>query len=266
MKINKQRKMTSPTQVLKSIGPKLVPFLKTSAVFFVLQSRIEKETWLYLLIKCIPILCLIMFVLLHGMSFSDEYAYSRRIILGLVFSCLGDALLVWPNSHFLYGMVAFGIAHINYVAAFGFKPINLPLGIIMYCTTIAVNSILLRELEGLLLIFVPAYSLLLTTTTWRGIAKVQLFEELWTWTKLCSCIGGISFLISDTILAFNSFYAPIPYGDELVMSTYYLAQLGITLSIVDSKDCYRAEQAKKHQMEGKTETSNVVKTKKIKEH
>ncbi|PSN58441.1 hypothetical protein C0J52_02788 [Blattella germanica] len=89
-----------------------------------------------MLIKCLPIVSLVVFVLLHGMSLGDEYTFSRRILTGLLFSCLGDALLVWPH-YFLHGMAAFGVAQVMYTAAFGFKPLNATLGAALYllCAT-----------------------------------------------------------------------------------------------------------------------------------
>jgi uncharacterized membrane protein YhhN len=60
-----------------------------------------------------------------------RYTFSRRILTGLLFSCVGDALLLWPQ-YFVYGMAAFGVAQIMYTIAFGFKPLNLPLGIVIY--------------------------------------------------------------------------------------------------------------------------------------
>jgi Predicted membrane protein len=60
-----------------------------------------------------------------------RYSYSRRILTGLLFSCVGDALLIWPQ-YFTYGMAAFGVAQIMYTAAFGFKPLNAPLGVVLY--------------------------------------------------------------------------------------------------------------------------------------
>ncbi|CAD1475832.1 unnamed protein product, partial [Heterotrigona itama] len=63
-----------------------------------------------------------------------------------------------------------------------------------------------------------------------------LRTELWTWTKLCSCIGSICFLISDTLLGFHYFHTPLPYSQVSIMLTYYAAQLGIALSAVGSKN------------------------------
>ena len=61
----------------------------------------------------------------------NRYAFSRRILIGLFFSCIGDGLLVW-REFFLYGMVSFGIGHMFFISAFGFQPLNLSLGIPMY--------------------------------------------------------------------------------------------------------------------------------------
>ncbi|CAL4250123.1 unnamed protein product, partial [Meganyctiphanes norvegica] len=92
--------------------------------------------------------------------------------------------------------------------------------------------------SGVMQAAVPIYIFVLMTMVWRAVARVQLFEELWTWTKLCSCIGGILFAFSDTIIGFNAFYTKVPYAQVLIMTSYYAAQLGISLSVVDSKASY----------------------------
>ncbi|XP_043681592.1 lysoplasmalogenase-like protein TMEM86A [Vespula pensylvanica] len=227
--------MSSPTQVIKSVGPKLVPFFKSVSVYFVLLA--EQPSLLTACFKCLPIISLIVFVLLHGISLSKEYTFSRRILTGLVFSCIGDALLVWPNC-FIAGMCMFAIAQIMYIYAFGFKPINLLLGAIMYTLCSLVICLLMPGLSGILVIGVPIYTVLLTTMAWRAISRVQFFGELWTWTKLCSCVGSICFLISDTLLGIHYFRNPLPYSQVSIMLTYYTAQLGIALSAVDSKNNY----------------------------
>ncbi len=42
----------------------------------------------------------------------SRHSFARRILVGLLLSCLGDALLVWPN-YFLHGMMAFGAAQVR---------------------------------------------------------------------------------------------------------------------------------------------------------
>ncbi|GFT24318.1 lysoplasmalogenase-like protein TMEM86A [Nephila pilipes] len=222
---------TSPKVVLKCVGPKLVPFFKTVAIFFVLAT--PSPCWFACLIKSLPVLCLCGFVLYHGMSLGEKHAYARRILLGLLFSCMGDILLIWPCC-FMWGMLLFGVAHLLYILAFGMKPLNPVAGAVCAVTGSLGYLVLLRGLEGPFIVLIPIYIFLLMFMVWRAVARVQLFGDLWTWTKLCSCGGGILFAISDFLIGVNMFLSPLPYSQMLIMVTYYAAQLGIALSVVDS--------------------------------
>ncbi|XP_008191792.1 radial spoke head 14 homolog [Tribolium castaneum] len=225
---------------VKSVGPKLVPFFKTVTIYFVVFLPYNLPSVLSTILKCLPILSLMLFVLLHGMSLGDEYKYSRRILVGLIFCCLGDAFLIWPG-YFEAGMLAFAIGHINYILAFGFKPLNLTLGACLYAISVMGIAYLMSGLHGILVPGVIIYTFILTTMMWRAIARVQFFEDLWTWSKLCSCVGGILFVLSDLILGLDRFKFSVDYSQALVMSTYYAAQLGIALSVVDAKSQRKVE-------------------------
>lgn len=113
--------------VLKCNGPKLVPFFKTVAIFFILfpKSKYKTADIFYLTFKCLPICSLILFILLNGINLRGfEYSYSRRILAGLAFSLLGDALLVYDHAYFIHGVLAFGISHILYATAYGMRPLR----------------------------------------------------------------------------------------------------------------------------------------------
>ncbi|XP_063854085.1 lysoplasmalogenase TMEM86A-like [Scylla paramamosain] len=229
--------MATPKQVLKSVGPKLVPFFKTVAIYFVLFIPSDQPSLLAMVIKCLPVISLIAFVLLHGMSLGEEYAYSRRILLGLVFSLIGDALLIWEDL-FVHGLAAFLVAQILYISAFGFSPFNVYVAAAVYSAMALGIATLLPGTAGGLSVGMPIYTFFLMTMVWRAVARVQLFEELWTWTKLCSCVGGLLFAASDCIIGVNAFLFRVPHSQALIMTTYYAAQLGISLSVVDSKASY----------------------------
>lgn len=230
--------MTSVKQVVKSVGPKLVPFFKTLAIYFVIFIPQEHPSFVGMVLKCLPIISLMIFVLLHGMSLGDQHKYSRRIIAGLIFCCIGDACLVWSHSwpkYFEFGMLAFAIGHVNYIRAFGFKPLNLPLGIVLYALGVLGILYLMPGLnKPELMIGVPIYSFALITMMWRAMARVQFFEDLWTWSKLCTCAGGVLFVVSDLVIGISHFKFPVNYDQAIIMSTYYAAQLGIALSVVDA--------------------------------
>ncbi|XP_077288030.1 lysoplasmalogenase TMEM86A [Arctopsyche grandis] len=245
--------MTSPSRVLKSVGPKLVPFFKSVAVYFVLFIPVDKPSVWAMFVKCAPILSLMVFVLLHGMSLGDEYMFSRRILIGLIFSCLGDALLVWPH-YFLHGMGAFSVAQVFYIKAFGFESLKPLLTVPLYGGALYVVSILLPHTSDVYTIGVPVYGVLLTTMVWRAIARVRFSRNQWTWTEICSCIGGMFFAISDGIIGFDRFLQTVPYSQLLIMTTYYMAQVGIALSVVDSSSVYKLSL----QSQLKAETDDTV--------
>ncbi|XP_041367128.1 lysoplasmalogenase-like protein TMEM86A [Gigantopelta aegis] len=228
--------MTKPLAVLKSVGPKLVPFFKTVAIFFVLFGREGSNSLFFCIVKCLPVISLILFVLLHGMNLSEYYRYSRRILIGLIFSCFGDIFLVWKETsmNFEIGLLMFAIAQVEYARAFGWKPLNLYAG----GTFLLIGSLVFYQLQtaidGIMVYLLALYITLICTMAWRAVARVQFFDDLWTWTKLCSCAGAICFMLSDLTIAVDKYLFSVPFGHSIIMLTYYAAQLGISLSVVDS--------------------------------
>ncbi|KAI5732585.1 hypothetical protein M8J76_001941 [Diaphorina citri] len=222
--------MATSYQNFKSISSKLVPFINTVAVYFILFLPSDEPSLFALLIKCLPIICLMVFVVLNGLGLQPEYSLSRRIFLGLLFSCLGDALLVWPN-YFLEGMIAFGVAQVMYISAFQFKPLQLNVGVILYVMLLLALAFLGSNLTGIFLVGVPVYAFLLTTMAWRTIARVDKQQGPVSWLRYVTCMGGLLFLLSDLVLAFHLFYSPLPYAQWVIMTTYYIGQLGIALSV-----------------------------------
>ncbi|XP_028145798.2 lysoplasmalogenase-like protein TMEM86A isoform X1 [Diabrotica virgifera virgifera] len=236
--------MSSVAKVIRSVGPKLVPFFKTVAIYFVIFIPQDKPSIFSVILKCLPIVSLMLFVILNGMSLGNEYKYSRKILLGLIFCCIGDALLVW-NQYFDLGMLAFMIGHLQYIMAFGFKPLQVPLATVLFTLGTMVVFYLLPDLYGVFSFGVPIYIFIITTMLWRAIARVQLFEDLWTWSKLCTCAGGILFALSDLLIGIDRFKFNIEYAQVLVMSTYYAGQFGIAVSVVDATAPINLEKNKK---------------------
>ncbi|KAK9410065.1 lysoplasmalogenase-like TMEM86A [Crotalus adamanteus] len=183
--------------MVKSEGPKLVPFFKATCVYFVLWLPTSSPSWFSALIKCLPIFCLWVFLLAHGINFLTAHHNACRIFAGLIFSALGDAFLIWQEQgFFIHGLLMFG--PFTYLVA--------------------------------------VYIALIGFMGWRAMAGVQLCNDLWTWTKLSACIGSVLFMVSDLTIAVNKFCFPVPYSRVIIMATYYAAQMLIALSAVESKD------------------------------
>lgn len=228
---------SEPLNILKSVGPKTVPFFKTVAIFFVLYGAEERSHIFFCIAKCLPIISLIIFVLLHGMSLNKYYRYSRQILTGLIFSVIGDALLVWKHTYvnFELGLLSFAIAQTMYAQAFGWRPFNPYAGVTFMVMGVILYLILQPYLGGMMMYLTPFYMFLINCMAWRAVARVQFFDDLWTWTKLCGCAGALCFLISDLTIAIDTWYIPVPFAHTIIMFTYYAAQFGISLSVVDSQ-------------------------------
>ena len=156
-------------------------------------------------------------------------AKPRRLVrIGLVLSLLGDVALLWPQQGFLPGLIAFLLAHLAYIAAFC-VPVRLaakPLVFVVYGVVAAmILSLLWGGVPAALRAPVVAYVLCLATMAaqagvwWRasaGRADAALARH--------AAIGGLLFMVSDTLLATNKFAVPLPLAPLWILATYWLAQ------------------------------------------
>lgn len=46
-------------------------------------------------------------------------------------------------------------------------------------------------------------------------------------------LGSVLFVISDSIIAIDKFYTPVANAQTAIMVTYYVAQFGIALSVIE---------------------------------
>ncbi|GAB5564983.1 MAG: lysoplasmalogenase [Winogradskyella sp.] len=153
----------------------------------------------------------------------------------LVFSLLGDVLLMFVehSPHFFtFGLIAFLIAHIMYILVF-LKHRNKKTNPIGFITLMLVYGFgmfyLLSDGLGSMLIPVIVYmAVILSMATTAFIRKLNVN----TISFKLVFFGAIFFMISDSILALNKFYQPIPLSGISIMITYATAQFLIVLGIL----------------------------------
>ncbi|XP_043651737.1 lysoplasmalogenase-like protein TMEM86A isoform X2 [Drosophila teissieri] len=216
-------------QFAKSQGLKLVPFLVTLVLYFSLvRQDPQGELWTTVL-KCLPIFTLVFYVLAKGISLKKEYRRSVWILLGLVFSSGGDALL--NINLFPFGMISFGVAHVFYISAFGWKPVKWIIGSVLYVAVSLFVYYVHTKLDDILIIGVPIYCFLITTMLWRSLARAV---DSRNFLAVFCAIGAILFVISDALIAVTMFVGvPLPCARLQIMITYYAAQFAIALSTAD---------------------------------
>lgn len=154
------------------------------------------------------------------------------IFLALFFSWTGDVLLLFEEIHsifFLLGLCAFLIAQVFYIIFFHNirmreyirgNALLLLLAIVYYGVLISILSPFLGDLRLPVRIYGVFLSFMLMLAMHTIFSK---HKRAGLWMML----GAILFVASDTLLAFNKFYATFNYSGILIMLTYGLAQLFI---------------------------------------
>jgi uncharacterized membrane protein YhhN len=165
---------------------------------------------------------------------ADAPAMRRWVRAGLVLSLAGDVFLMWPGG-FLPGLVSFLLAHLAYIVAFT-REARLaarPIAFVAYGLLAA--ALLFQLWPGVppaLRAPVLAYVVCLATMAaqsgvlWlvaRGTATEPLARN--------AALGGLLFMSSDTLLAFNKFGAPVPLASLWILATYWVAQSLIARSL-----------------------------------
>jgi alkenylglycerophosphocholine/alkenylglycerophosphoethanolamine hydrolase len=153
--------------------------------------------------------------------------------VGLFIHSIGDIVITIDGElFFLLAIVAFLIGHLFYLAAFW--PYKRPfstiptsqkagiMGIVLFALIVSV--FLVPSLDGAMKTAVPIYILVIT-----AMAVVSWLGDFQSWWIR---IGVVSYMVSDSVLAYNAFVAPVPFEGFITWPTYYFAQLLIAVGFL----------------------------------
>jgi uncharacterized membrane protein YhhN len=161
--------------------------------------------------------------------------YRGLIAAGLLCSLVGDVLLLWPESLFVAGLLAFLVAHVCYLTAFrtdgGERPSPLllfPLGAV----AVAVLAVTWKAL-GPLRLPVVVYMAVIVAMWWAALGRHHALRNR---SAILAAAGATAFVASDGLLALNRFWKPLPAAALLVLIPYYAAQLLLAASVGKGAD------------------------------
>lgn len=161
--------------------------------------------------------------------------FKDAVLLGLTFSWFGDVLLQ-KESLFVPGLVCFLTAHVFYIFFFVRTSSNnrsyfklRPVMLIAVLAYLIEFMYLLWPSLGAMKIPVLLYGITISTMLSAAIWQYQKLDDK---TSLYLIIGAALFVTSDSILAINKFSSPFSSAGILIMTTYILAQLFITLGAI----------------------------------
>jgi alkenylglycerophosphocholine/alkenylglycerophosphoethanolamine hydrolase len=215
-------------QVAKMTRSHLTIFLIFTSVYLV--SIFFNPYPLSWILKLIPII-----VLLHfswKRTGETKESAHKLFIIGLGFSAIGDFLLAYdPVNWFVLGLGSFLVAHIFYI--FSLKPILPKAGIIKRLPIVALYclygvSMFSFIYAGLGELFIPVF-VYMTVLLVMGVTTL-LSHKSNKWL----IIGGISFIVSDSLIGLDKFYQEIPFASLLIMVTYYLAQFSLVKGLFET--------------------------------
>ena len=192
------------------------------ALFYVFFLNVLDEQW-YMLFKLIPMILLL--VLAFTTTTNHTKRYKLLVSIGLVFCAIGDYTLQW----FLVGLSSFLIGHIFYIFAFRLTneastPLFTKIGLSVYGLVMAfwIAGSLFITNDYVMAVAVVAYICVILTMGWMSFRT----GTIW------AIVGALLFIASDSVLAVNKFTISVPFSHEIIMFTYYGAQLCFVMSIV----------------------------------
>lgn len=198
-----------------------------------ISGSISTLNTIHYLAKPAIVISLLIFFWTHSKTLNSSLGY--LVVTALLCSLLGDILLMFvttsPN-YFLFGLVAFLLAHIMYVIVF-LRDRNTkrnPIGFILILLLYAFGLFYFLK-DGLhdMLIPVLVYMIVILSMATTAYLRRGNVSKLSYWFVF---LGAVLFMISDSILALNKFYQPLPLSNISIMITYALAQYFIVIGML----------------------------------
>lgn len=174
--------------------------------------------------KALPVLCLAAWLA----PFPD--ADHRRIAMALAFSAVGDLLLEFQPPFFVPGLVAFLGAQVVYIVAFTARDRRPQwLRAVPAALFGAASFLWLAPHLGALRGAVAAYMVAICLMLWRAWASVGGRHP--RRLAVFAALGATAFALSDLLVAYNRFIAPVLALKALLMLLYWAAQWLIAASV-----------------------------------
>ena len=198
------------------------------------------SAWRWLHWVCKPLASGLILLMAWHTLLPVSLRYRRWIIAGIGLSLIGDVLLMLPFDLFVPGLAAFLLGHVCFLAAFSgdSRFAARPFFLVASLGYGAINLWLLwRSIAIPLRGPVTVYVLVLASMAGQAVGRARVFRaqrDPRAHSAMLAAVGALTFMLSDSLLAWNRFHAAIPWATLWVLWTYYLALWWIARSVQDS--------------------------------
>jgi uncharacterized membrane protein YhhN len=193
--------------------------------------------WYWLHWICKPLATALIFMLVWRAVRPVSMRYRRDLLIGIALCLLGDVLLMLPQDLFVYGLLSFLLGHGFFIAAFSsdvrFAVRLWPWMLCLIYGALAVWVLwasLALPLRAPILLYVGVLATMAGQAWGRAIWLHAQRDSRARSARIAS-IGALLFMVSDSLLAWNRFRAPLPLAPLFVLTTYYAALWLIARSV-----------------------------------
>ncbi|MET0331938.1 MAG: lysoplasmalogenase [Dyella sp.] len=167
--------------------------------------------------------------------------YRRWVMAGIGVSLLGDIWLMLPGDFFVLGLLSFLCAHGCFIAALlsdtRWNAQPLALALCLGYAALAV-TVIWPGLGSSLHLPVIVYVLVLATMAGLALTRALVYRHtLMARPAALAAAGALIFLLSDSLLAWHRFRAPLPWSALWVLTTYYYALWLLAASVRRRRCC-----------------------------
>ncbi|WP_297762752.1 lysoplasmalogenase [uncultured Muriicola sp.] len=205
-------------------------FVAFLAIFF----NASNNNALFIVLKPLTTILIILFTVFFGIRKNKFYKW---VVIALIFCLAGDTLLL-KEAYFIWGLLAFLMAHLCFSFSFmslgGFKFYLIPL-ILLIVFGIGYYWILYDGLQALK-IPVLTYFIVILFMGWQGIS-LRIWKNEAALTLVAFAV--LFFITSDALLAWAKFKEPFRWDGVLILATYWISIFSIGLSTtIERKKSY----------------------------
>jgi len=214
-------------------------FLITAFIFAALEALALQKQWFKLEIIAKPGVMISLFLWLwQSVGLDGSLLWFGA---GILLSLVGDVLLMISlDKFFLGGLVAFLLAHIAYIVGF-----NIPIpamdffGIVFAVMIWLGGARIIRRIldrlpatgNGRMRLPIILYSTVISVMLLSAMMK--LTDISWNANAAALvAVGAFFFYLSDIILAWNKFVAPIQHGRIYNIAAYHLGQIALIAGVI----------------------------------
>ncbi len=210
----------------------LKSFVAVALIYLVILLGREDVAWFMK-----PLLLLF---LIASVAASAQFKTKSLLLSALVFSWLGDVVLMFADQgelYFIIGLLLFLTAHVLYIVLFSrqYKTKSATPGSRFYIALALIIGYLMAMLYvlyptlGGLKIPVTVYAIVISAMLLMAVRGLFLSQNPGNYYIF---FGAVCFVTSDSLLAFDKFHAAIPLASFNIMWTYLAAQFLIVFGLL----------------------------------